>query len=391
MTTLLVKLFVKNHKETEKQRVRTAYGTLASVVGIICNLFLFAGKLTVALLINSISVMADAFNNLSDSASSIVSLAGIKIAGRPADKEHPFGHGRYEYISALVVAFIILMVGISLFKSSLDKTFHPEKLGFSIITLIILIVSVLVKIWLAFFNRSLGKRINSGLLLATSTDARNDVIVTSVTIFSVVFEKISGITIDGYMGLGVSLFVLYSGFNIAKETLLPLIGQGVEKELYEKITRKVESYEIVAGTHDLIMHNYGPSHVMGTIHVEVCSSLTLDEVHDVIDRIERDVLKEMNIFLVIHTDPIETDNEEINRVKNILEDVIREIEPEAHIHDFRMVHAGEEVNLIFDLVIPHEYKESQTDELVEKISEKMSDRNTKYICNATVERSYILD
>ena len=391
MTRLLVKLFVKNNGNTQAQKVRTSYGVLASVVGVICNFLLFIFKITISILINSISIMADAFNNLSDSASSMVSLFGVKLANRPADKEHPFGHGRFEYISALVVSFLILMVGVSLFKSSVEKVIHPEKLGFSWLMVSILILSVLVKVWLSLFNRNIGKKINSGLLRATSIDARNDVIVTTATIISVIFSKVTGITIDGWMGVAVSIFVIYSGFNIAKDTLLPLIGQGVEKEVYEKITNIVESYDGIIGSHDLIMHNYGPSQIMGTIHVEVPNSSNIEDVHRIIDKIERDALKDLGISLVIHADPMETKDKEIIKSKKVVEEVLRSLEPEAHIHDFRIFKEQDIINLMFDLVVPHEYKERDEEYLLINVEKHICEINEKYRCMITVEKSYISD
>ncbi len=389
MTTLLLKLFVKNYKNTKEQQVRTSYGVLASIVGIILNIILALTKFIISLLISSISIMADSFNNLSDAVSSIVSLIGVKLAGRPADKEHPFGHGRFEYVAALIVSFLIFLVGVTLFKDSIKKIFKPEDLGFSWIIITILILSVLTKIWLSYFNHKLGKKINSGLLKATSVDARNDVIVTIVTIISVFLCHFTGLKIDGYMGVLVSLFVLYSGFNIAKETLLPLIGQGVERDLYEKITKKVESYDGIIGSHDLIMHNYGPSHIMGTIHVEVSNEETLEDVHHIIDRIERDILRDMGIFIVIHVDPTDTSDTETVNGKKVIENVVKELEPEAHIHDFRILKDKKHLILIFDLVVPHEYNDENKNELLIEIESKVCKIDERYKCNVTIEKSYI--
>lgn len=335
--------------------------------------------------------MADAFNNLSDAASSIISFCGVKLAGRPADKEHPFGHGRFEYIAALIVSFIILMVGFSLFKNSFGKVLHPETVGFRWSLVIILVISVFVKIWLSLFNKTLGVCINSKILIATSADARNDVIVTGATIISILFSKFTGITIDGWIGTAVSVFVLYSGFTIAKDTLMPLLGEAVPKEVYETIAKKVESYEGIHGSHDLIVHNYGPSHIMGTIHVEVSNDSNIEKVHDTIDMIERDILKELGIFLVIHMDPIETNNEDVLANMNMVVMIIRNIEPNAHIHDFRVVNGEHAVNFIFDLVIPYSYKDKEKEELLQIIEIKVKEINHKCNCIITVEKSYIAE
>ena len=266
---LLVRLFIKDSDNVENPNVRTAYGILASIVGIICNVFLFIIKLLIGMMIQSISVMADAFNNLSDAASSIISFIGVKLANRPADKEHPFGHGRYEYIASFVVSFLILQVGFTCFKSSITKIMNPQSITFKPVLILILCLSVGVKIWLALFNRKLGKRINSNVMKATAADSIGDVLITSATILSIIIAGITGLKIDGYMGIAVSIFVFISGINIARETLEPLLGEAIDPKLYQKITKKVCSYKYIIGSHDLVVHNYGPSHTMATIHCEV--------------------------------------------------------------------------------------------------------------------------
>jgi cation diffusion facilitator family transporter len=352
---------------------------------------LFALKLTIGIIINSISIMADAFNNLSDAGSSIISFFGVKLAERPADKEHPFGHGRFEYISALVVAFLVLQVGFSLFKSSFQKVIHPEKLGFSWILIIILSISILVKVWLSLFNNKLGNRINSSVMKATSADARNDVLVTSATIISVLIGKLTGYSIDGWMGVVVSIIVLLAGFNIAKDTLMPLLGEALGKDAYKSITSKVESYEGIIGTHDLIAHNYGPSHIMATIHAEVPNDSNMETIHETIDKIERDVLREMGIFLVIHMDPVEVNDTRVVAKKNMVVKIVSEIEPMATIHDFRIVNGEEIMNLIFDLVVPHSYNEKMEQDLLLNITERINEIDDKYQCVITIENSYIAE
>ncbi|MDF2906037.1 MAG: putative rane protein [Herbinix sp.] len=391
MTEFLVKLFIKDYENTENAKVRSSYGILSSLLGIACNVLLFLTKLIIGMIINSISVMADAFNNLSDAASSIISFIGVKLAGRPADKEHPFGHGRFEYISALAVAFIILQVGFQLFKSAIDKVLNPEEMTFNPILVGILVLSVLVKIWMSLFNRKLGKRINSTVMLATSADSKNDVLVTSATIVSTLFVAWTGVNIDGYMGLLVSLFVMYAGFNIARDTLEPLLGQAIEREVYQKITCMVESYEDICGTHDLIIHNYGPTHRMATIHAEVPNDIGFEHAHETIDQIERDVLEKLDIFLVIHMDPIEVNDSTVTEKKGMILDIVQRLEEKATIHDFRIVNGEHQINLIFDLVIPYSYSKEEEQKLLSKIVEEIRSRDPRYQCIITMENSFIAE
>lgn len=391
MTDMLVKLFIKNSDNTDDNNVRTSYGILGSIVGMVCNIILFIIKFTIGFLIQSISVTADAFNNLSDAASSVISFVGVKLANRPADKEHPFGHGRYEYIAALIVAFLVVQVGMTCFKNSVSKIIKPEEVKFQLILVIILSCSVLIKVWLGFFNRKLGRKINSTVMKASSADAFGDVIITVAAIISVIAGKISGLKIDGYTGLIVSVLVIISGFNIAKETLEPLLGEAVDSNTYELITKKVESYEDIVGSHDLIVHNYGPSNIMATIHAEVPNNIDIEKAHETIDRIERDVTRELGIFLVIHMDPIEINNSTVIEIKNMVNDIVRELEKKATIHDFRIVNGEEQINLIFDLVVPHEYKAEKEQKLMLDVMEKVSERDSRYQCVITVEHSYIAE
>ena len=391
VTEILVKLFIKDYTNTENTRVRTSYGVLSSLVGIACNALLFATKLIIGMMINSISVMADAFNNLSDAASSIISLVGVKLAERPADKEHPFGHGRFEYIAALAVAFLILQVGFSLLQSAFQKILHPQELTFHPILVAILVLSVLIKIWLALFNNKLGKRIKSTVLLAASADSRNDVLVTTATIISTVIVGVTGFNIDGFMGLLVSVFVMFAGIRIAKDTLEPLLGQAIERDVYKKITDMVESYEGIYGTHDLIIHNYGPTHHMATIHAEVPNNTSLELAHETIDQIERDVLERLDIFLVIHMDPIEVNNITVLEKKEMVLRIMRDLEPKADIHDFRIVNGEHQINLIFDLVIPYSYSKTEEQKLLSKVVEEIRQQDTRYQCIITVDKSFVAE
>ena len=383
MTNLLEKLFIKDKKD------RSAYGVLAGIVGIICNVFLFAGKLIIGLLINSSAVMTDSFNNLSDAASSVISLVGAKLAAKPADKEHPFGHGRYEYIVALIVSFIILEVGISCFKTSIDKIFHPEDLNISLIALIILIVSVFVKIWLSLFNRKLGKKIDSKVLLATARDALGDVFVTSATIVSLLIYRFLDLNVDGYMGCLVAVMVFLAGISVARDTIEPLLGEAVPEELYKEICEKVCSYEGIEGTHDLIVHSYGPARRMASVHAEIKNTLSIETAHEIVDKIEQDVIRDLNIFLVIHMDPIDTDNEAVQSTRKIISDAVKEKDPSASIHDFRMVSGTDQINLIFDLVLPYSYKKEECKKFTEDLEGKLKKIDQRYNCVITVEHSYV--
>ena len=383
MTNLLEKLFIKDKKD------RSAYGVLAGIVGIICNVFLFAGKLIIGLLINSSAVMTDSFNNLSDAASSVISLVGAKLAAKPADKEHPFGHGRYEYIVALIVSFIILEVGISCFKTSIDKIFHPEDLNISLIALIILIVSVFVKIWLSLFNRKLGKKIDSKVLLATARDALGDVFVTSATIVSLLIYRFLDLNVDGYMGCIVAILVLWAGISVARDTIEPLLGEAVPEELYKEICEKVCSYEGIEGTHDLIVHSYGPARRMASVHAEIKNTLSIETAHEIVDKIEQDVIRDLNIFLVIHMDPIDTDNEAVQSTRKTISDAVKEKDPSASIHDFRMVSGTDQINLIFDLVLPYSYKKEECRKFTDDLEGKLKKIDQRYNCVITVEHSYV--
>lgn len=389
MTEFLVRHFVKDYEKVEKMSVRTAYGVLSSVVGIFCNVLLFVVKWAVGFLIHSISVMADAFNNLSDAGSSVIGLVGVKLAEKPADEEHPFGHGRIEYIAALIVSFLVLQVGFTFFKDSIGKIRQPEMIRFQIISVAILVLSVGVKLWMAAFNRKLGKRINSKVMLATATDAMGDVITTTATIASVLFFRFTGINIDGFVGIGVSLVIMWAGIGIAKDTLEPLIGEAVDPEVYVRICEFVESYDGIVGTHDLIVHNYGPVKSMASIHAEVPNDVDVEKSHEIIDRIEREAMKRIGIFLVIHMDPVETRDAQVLTAKEHVLQTLAKIDTSVSIHDFRMVDGKEQSNLIFDMVIPHEYDKEKQLELERTLREKLKEVDDRYHCVITMERSYV--
>lgn len=388
MTEFLVNKFIKDSANIESTEVRTRYGMLASVVGIFCNVLLFSVKLAIGLILSSLAVTADAFNNLSDAASSIISFVGVKMAGKPADAEHPFGHGRIEYIAALIVSFLVIEVGFTFFKSSISKIMHPEEITFDPVPFIILILSILVKLWMAFFNNKLGKRIDSKVMLATAADSLGDVITTSATVISIVICHFTSINVDAIAGLIVSGIVIWSGVSIAKDTLEPLIGQRVPSELYQKITDMVESYEGIVGAHDLIVHNYGPNRSMATIHAEVPNDVSIEASHEIIDRIERDAKKELNILLVIHMDPVEMRDEEVLELRDKTSRIVHALDPELHFHDFRVLKENEQKNLIFDLVVPDSYTEKDANRVMHQLIALLHEMEKNVDCIITLDRSF---
>ena len=391
MTDLLVKMFVKNYEDTDNISVRTAYGVLASGVGIACNVLLSLAKMMVGMLLHSVSVMADAFNNLSDAGSSIIGLVGVKMAEKPADEDHPFGHGRIEYVAALIVAFLVIEVGFTFFKDSISKIRHPEELRFQMVSIVILGMSILVKLWLGMFNKKLGKKIDSQVMMATAADSLGDVIATAATVVSILFWKVTGINIDGFVGLGVSLVVMWAGIGIARDTLEPLIGEATTPEDYRRIKKFVEKYDGIMGSHDLIVHNYGPGRSMASIHAEVPNNVSIEVSHEIIDRIERDAAKELGIFLVIHMDPLETEDQTVLKVRKKTEKAVEELDSRCSIHDFRMVKGENQTNLIFDLVVPREYSEKKGDELMIRVIERMQEIDKRYQCVITLENSFVAE
>lgn len=388
MTDFLVNKFIKDSTNIESTEVRTRYGMLASVVGIFCNVLLFSVKLTIGLILSSLAVTADAFNNLSDAASSIISFIGVKMAGKPADAEHPFGHGRIEYIAALIVSFLVIEVGFTFFKSSISKILHPEEISFDLVPFVILILSILVKLWMAFFNNKLGKRIDSKVMLATAADSLGDVITTSATVLSIIICHFTSINVDAIAGLIVSAIVIWSGISIAKDTLEPLIGERVPAELYQKITDIVESYDGIVGTHDLIVHNYGPNRSMATIHAEVPNDINIDVSHEIIDKIERDVKKDLNILLVIHMDPVEMRDEEVLSLREKTSRIVHALDPELNFHDFRVLKENEQRNLIFDLVIPDSYSEKDANRVMHQLVSLLHEIDENVECIITLDRSF---
>lgn len=388
MTNFLIRIFIKQPDNTDSQKTRAAYGTLSSFVGIFCNIILFIAKYIVGTLSNSISIISDAFNNLSDSASCIITLFGYKISSKPADKDHPFGHGRMEYLTSLIISAIIVFVGLELFKGSLQKLLNPEEVKFSIAALVSLIISIGIKLWLSLFNTTLGKKINSVVMLATAKDSRNDVITTISALIALVFSIFSDLPLDALMGIFVSLFILKSGYEIIKDTVDELLGKPASPETTSKLYSMILKNEKIIGVHDMIVHSYGPSCTIASCHVEVKATENFVAVHELVDKIERDVLNEMNILLTIHMDPIDTDDENVQECKNMILEIIGNIDNTLHIHDFRIVSGEMHTNLIFDLVVPYKTKYS-SDEIKAMIDDRLSKFDHRYFTVITFDTEYI--
>jgi cation diffusion facilitator family transporter len=390
LSQALVKKFVKNSENVRNEKVRTKYGLLGGIVGIIVNIILFAVKFVVGLMANSIAVTADAFNNLSDSASSLITIIGFKLSNKPADEEHPFGHGRLEYISALIVAFMVMMVGFQFVKSSFDRILHPTPVTFEIITFSLIILSILAKIWLSRFNSYIGKSIDSAALKASSFDALGDVITSSCVALSLLISRWTTFPIDGYIGIIVALLILYSGFKLVKDTLNPLLGEAPDTELVNSIKHSVMSYDHITGVHDLIIHNYGPGKCMASIHAEVPADINIVEIHEIIDRAEKEISDRLDIYLVIHMDPINIDDEDVHKTQAQLMKVLKDFPVIKSIHDFRMVGEGEHKNLIFDVVVDSSQKLSHEDEslLKQDICTGVKKSYSHYNCIITIDKDF---
>ncbi len=387
MTGWLVKLFVKNYEQAQLPEVRASYGKLSGLVGIVCNVILFGVKFLLGTLTASVAITADAFNNLGDASSGIVSFLGFKMASRPADKEHPYGHARYEYLAGLTVCVLILVIGVELFKESFLKILNPNPVTFSWITIVVLLLAIGVKLWLAVFNRALGKKINSQTLLATAADSRNDVIATGAVIVATVLSYLLQFQLDGYMGLLVALFILYSGVNLVKETLDPILGKAADEELVKEIEKRIMGYPGVFGTHDLMIHDYGPGRQFGSVHVEVAAEEDVLKSHDMVDNIERDFLKELNIHLIVHMDPIITKDESVRNLRRWLAEEVKKVHEELTIHDLRVVPGETHTNVIFDCVVPRGLTQSD-EEIKEAIDSLVKETYPNYYCVITVDHSY---
>ena len=377
MVNFLIKTFIKNSENTENPKIRQKYGTLSSIVGIICNVLLFLIKYAKGTLSHSISIVSDAFNNLSDCAGCLVTLLGYKMASKPADKNHPFGHGRMEYLTSLIIAALIIFVGIELLKNSVEKIINPVEIRFSFAVLISLVFSIAVKLWMAVFNAELGKKINSSVLTATAKDSKSDVIATSATLIALICSLFTALPVDGVMGLLVSVFILKSGYDIVKDTVDELLGKPADPEIINHIKEYVLKNDKIIGIHDLIIHSYGPGNMIGSCHVEVKSNESFTEVHDIVDSIEREIHNNLNILMTIHMDPIEVNDMLTNKCKKLVNNIIHSIDSSLDLHDFRIVSGESHTNLIFDLVVPFECKYSN-EELKQKIDMQLSKENINY-------------
>lgn len=384
MTKFLLRRFVGDYGDTKNLAVRAAYGKLSGTVGIILNALLFVLKLAAGILASSVSIIADAVNNLSDASSSIISLLGFKLAERPADKEHPYGHGRYEYLSGLMVAVLIMAIGVELFKTGVEKIINPEAVEFGMVTVIALTVSILVKLWLAVFNKKLGRAISSKTLKAAAIDSRNDVITTSAVLAAAIISHFLDIELDGYMGIAVAIFILCSGFTLVRDTLDPMLGKAPDPELVESIQSKILGYNGVLGTHDLMVHDYGPGRQFASVHVEMAAEQDAMESHDIIDKIERDFLTNDGLHMIVHFDPVSETGAEA-KIRVWIGDRLREMDSRITIHDLRL--NEKDKTIAFDCVMPDDMEMSE-EGLRQWICGCMAGKYAEYSCDVIIDRSY---
>ena len=387
MTNFLIKHFIPNASDVKSPAVRQRYGVVSGVVGILCNALLCTAKIAAGLLTGAVSIVADGINNLSDGGSCVVSLLGFKMAGKPADDKHPFGHGRIEYVAGLIVSFIIVLMGVELAKTSLDKIFHPEEISFSWISPAVLGISILVKLWMCFFNRKMGDKIDSAVLRATAMDSLSDVAATSAVLAGFVIGYWARVNLDGYLGVLVALFILYTGVSTAKGTLDLLLGEAPDPEFVKQIQQEVLSYPEIIGVHDLIVHNYGPGHSVVSLHAEVPCDVDILKIHDTIDNAERDLKKKFDCEVVIHMDPIITDDKETNEIHQKLSSIVRLLDSRVTIHDFRMVKGPTHTNLIFDIVVPHQFRLTD-DQVVESLRQAVKALDARYEIVVNVDKAY---
>lgn len=387
MIQFLSKLFIKDYHDYTKPSVRQSYGILASIVGIFFNILLFTGKYIAGVISGSIAIIADAFNNLSDAGSSVITLIGFKLSGKKPDSSHPFGHGRMEYISGLTVSFIILLMGLELFKTSFSKILHPQSIETDFLSIGILIVSIMIKLYMAFYNHAISNNISSCSMHATALDSLSDSIATSVVLISVVVFKVFNLNMDGYSGLVVALFILYTGFNAAKDTINPLLGNSPDPELISDIQQIVMAHEEILGIHDLVVHDYGPGRLMISLHGEVDGKQDVFCLHDAIDCIETELNSKLNCEAVIHMDPIVIDDQEVITLRQELNQIIKKLEPTLTLHDFRMVKGTTHTNLIFDIVVPYHIKMSEGD-IRENIQKAVSEKHEHFFTVIKIDKPY---
>ncbi|WP_341441952.1 cation diffusion facilitator family transporter [Oxobacter pfennigii] len=387
---MIIKKFVNDHENTQDKKVREAFGVVSSVTGMAVNFILFLIGFIIGLSINSIAVIANSFNSLSDATSSIIILAGFKLSNRVADREHPFGYGRIEYLSALIVAALILMMGFEFIKSSFSRIINPMPMEFDFVSFIIIIAAIPLKFWLSNFNKSIGRKIDSKALLAAGADSFNDMLILACIIFSLIMSNFFNINIDGYVGMAVALLIIWAGISIMKETLGPILGQPPDAALVQELKRLALSYENIKGVHDIIVHNYGPGRSMASFHAEVPNNVDIMALHEDIDRAEKEISEKLNIFVVIHMDPICMDCETTIKAMEEVAGIIRKIPDVSSFHDFRVVGDGEFKSLIFDIVIPFNKKEPKNIEnsLKDEIAHEVNKIHPKYDIIITVDRDY---
>lgn len=391
LSKFLVNTFVKNNENIKDPKVRNNYGNLGGIVGIIINFMLFLIKFFVGMFVGSIAISADAFNNLSDAGSSIITIIGFKMANKPADAEHPFGHGRIEYLSALIVAFLVMLVGVQFIKSSIERIFNPTEVTFELVPFILLLISIGFKVWLSTFNKYIGNKINSSALKAAAADSLGDVFTSSTVVIAFLASKFTTLPLDGYIGVFVALAILYAGFGLVKETLNPLLGEAPDPELVNDICEKVLSYPLISGVHDLIVHNYGPGRIIASLHAEIPSDIDIMEIHNTIDIAEREVSRDLNIHLVIHMDPICVITDEIKEAWDCVEKILRRYPEIKSMHDFRIVGEGDYKNLIFDIVVsPSSSKNvKKQDKMLEDIKNSIREEHPQYNCVITLDYDYM--
>lgn len=388
MTDILLKLFVKNYKDTKNSDVRMKYGILGSAVSIVMNVILSAFKYAVGSITASVAITADAINNLSDAASGIVTLFSFKMANRKPDKEHPFGHGRIEYVAALAVGFLVELMGYELIKSSIQKILNPDKVVFSYGAIIVLAFSILGKIWMGFFNKKLGKAINSPAMIAVASDSLSDTAATFISLLSLLLSKFTDLPLDGFMGIIVSFFILKSGFEILKESIAIILGAPPSKELVDELVEQITSYDGILGIHDLVIHSYGETRMFGTVHIEFAADSDLLEAHETADTIEKEVKEKFGIELVVHLDPLITNDVRINALKEMVGKELKSIGNELTFHDFRVVDGPTRTNLIFDVVLPHEYNLSEED-VKARLQSRIADIDSRYALVIMFDYDYI--
>lgn len=385
MTQFIIRKFIPDAENVKDAQVRERYGIVSGIVGLLCNLFLFAVKLCIGLATASISVAADAVNNLSDGLSSLISVIGFKLAGKAPDSKHPFGYGRTEYLAGLAVAFLIGLVGIEFAKSSIERILHPSPILFSPVLLVILALSMLVKLWMGAFNRELGHRIDSPVLLAAMQDSINDVVTTTVVLVGMAASRFTDVPIDGYVGLIVAAFILWSGIGIARDTLNPLIGQAADPDIAQNIESIVLEFNGIIGVHDLIVHNYGAGKFLASLHAEVPDTANFVAIHEVVDEAEKEVWKRTGVFLVIHMDPISVNDARVDHFRTLADAVITRVDSRLTMHDFRVVDGDRQINLIFDVVAPFEYQGEKRTTLLRDIRKGLRARDKRFNAVITVD------